>query len=296
MDFLSDFSKTWSDPQMRHAMIVHWPIVLSFVCMLLSLGLVCTRAKTVTLKVITLAACVMLTGSGWMGLNSGERAENATGQLSEAAHDLLEEHEELGEKVPLLAAICAGLVLITFIPYPAIRMGAAITALLASGGTAIWIANTAHHGGRLVYEHGVGTPEVSGFSAPAANPDSASTQIGPPIDADDPRLAFFRDEVEPILAASCQTCHNPKRARKSGGLDQTSHERLLRGGRTGPAIVPGKPEASLMIQRVRGVDPDEDVMPPPPDPPLTADQVATLEQWIRDGAVWAQRDRLTMNQ
>ena len=51
------------------------------------------------------------------------------------------------------------------------------------------------------------------------------------------------------------------------------------------AIVPGKPEESLLIQRVRSDDEsDEDRMPPPPNAPLTADQIAILEQWIRSGA------------
>lgn len=287
MDFIHQFSGAWSDPQMRHALVVHWPVVLSVLCMLLTLALALWGARNTTLKVITILACVALTVAGYIGLQSGERAENATGELSPAAEAVLEEHEELGEKVPLFAAVCAGLALLTIIPHKMVRVGSAAASFLACAGTAAWIANTAHHGGLLVYEHGVGTPpEVDAATAPATAPSSTSTT--PPIDPNDPRLAFFREQVHPILADHCTPCHNPARVArgKSGKLDQTTLDGLLKGGRSGPAIVPGKPADSLLIQRVRGLDPEEDRMPPPPDPALTPEQIALLEQWIADGAIW----------
>ena len=73
-------------------------------------------------------------------------------------------------------------------------------------------------------------------------------------------------------------------AGKSGKLDQTSRETLIAGGKSGPAIVPGNPDESLLIHRVRGDLPDAQSMPP--DGKLTDAQIAALAQWIRDGAVW----------
>jgi mono/diheme cytochrome c family protein len=103
-------------------------------------------------------------------------------------------------------------------------------------------------------------------------------------------MAFFRDHVAPILAQNCVTCHNPRRvaAGKSGKLDQTSRDGLLAGGKSGPAITPGNPDESLLMHRVRGDLPGQDIMPP--DGKLTDAQIATLAQWIRDGAVWAVPD------
>ncbi|MCI0629629.1 MAG: hypothetical protein L0Y44_03125 [Phycisphaerales bacterium] len=298
MEFVSDFSKTWADPQMRHALVVHWPVVLTWISVLVALALALSGGKNLTLKVTLLAVCVAMTIAGWMGLNSGERAERSVqGSLSAAAEEVLEEHEELGEKVPLLAAVCTGLVAVSFLKWPPARITAAWLAVIGCGITAGWVANTAHHGGQLVYEHGVGTPDVSAPVADSgqdrATPPEASPESPPetqPADseqpdivaANDPSMQFFQNEVRPILVDHCLGCHNPQRARRSGRFDQTSLAKILEGGRSGPAVVAGKPEESLLIKRVRGLMPDEDQMPPPPDPPLTAEQIAKLEQWIRE--------------
>src|SRR6478672_4805791 len=58
----------------------------------------------------------------------------------------------------------------------------------------------------------------------------------------------FESTIRPILAASCYDCHTDQRM---GGLRVDSREALLRGGRSGPAIVPGDPDKSLLIAAVR---------------------------------------------
>src|SRR5713226_3645849 len=59
---------------------------------------------------------------------------------------------------------------------------------------------------------------------------------------------FFETRVRPVLAANCYACHTTG---QSGGLRLDSREAVLKGGNTGPAIVAGKPEESLLIQAVR---------------------------------------------
>src|SRR5262245_30209885 len=152
MGFIEDFSKTWADPQMRHAMVVHWPIVMSFACTVLALALALCGGKNLTLRIVTLVACVIFTITAYMALNSGTRADNSLGKLEPEAERLLEEHEELGEKVPLFAAVCAGLMLATFVKVKPVRLAGSILGLLACGTSAVWVANTAHHGGLMVYE------------------------------------------------------------------------------------------------------------------------------------------------
>ena len=156
------------------------------------------------------------------------------------------------------------------------RLAAAWLAVAGSLFAAAWVASSADHGGRLVYEHGAGTPDrIAGLVA--ADASAADDQ--------DARITYFDRVVRPILVENCLRCHNPKRAERSGGLDQTTIAGLLAGGRSGPAVVPGRPGESLLIQSVRGTDPD--LLMPPGDEQLSDEQVTALERWIAEGAVWA---------
>src|ERR1700704_1118 len=58
----------------------------------------------------------------------------------------------------------------------------------------------------------------------------------------------FETVVRPVLASNCYDCHADERM---GGLRLDSRDRLLKGGKSGPAIVPGDPENSLMVQAIR---------------------------------------------
>ena len=60
---------------------------------------------------------------------------------------------------------------------------------------------------------------------------------------------FFLEEVQPLLASRCLTCHGPDKA--EGGLRLDSREAALKGGDSGPALVPGKPNESLLLMAVK---------------------------------------------
>jgi len=191
----------------------------------------------------------------------------------------------------------AGLVLLLAIgsmKSPALRHGGGWLAVVVSLAGAGWTVQTAHHGGTLVYAYGIGTPTPAAcFELPGERSDgrdhaaehAANAALQPDATADS-RATFFTDQVLPILTQNCINCHNPAKLDRAGNLDQTTIAGMLAGGWSGPAIVPGKPDESLLIKRVRGDDPAEDLMPPPPNPKLTDEQIEALEQWIRDGAVW----------
>ena len=91
---------------------------------------------------------------------------------------------------------------------------------------------------------------------------------------------FFEMRVRPLLAEQCFACHA---ATAMGGLAMKSREALLKGGNSGPAIVPGHPEQSLLIQAVRQT---HDRLKMPPQSKLRGDQIENLVTWIRAGAVW----------
>ncbi len=97
--------------------------------------------------------------------------------------------------------------------------------------------------------------------------------------ADD--LRFFETRVRPVLVENCQKCHGP--AKQWAGLRLDSREAQLKGGDSGPAIVPGKPADSLLIKAVRELD---GAVKMPPEGQLTERQIADLEQWIANGAAF----------
>jgi mono/diheme cytochrome c family protein len=90
----------------------------------------------------------------------------------------------------------------------------------------------------------------------------------------------FASRVRPLLAKNCFTCHTTG---KMGGLEMTSREALLKGGNSGPAIVPGHPEQSLLIQAVRHTHPR---LKMPPTGKLSDEEIASLVAWVKDGAAW----------
>ena len=105
-----------------------------------------------------------------------------------------------------------------------------------------------------------------------------SLAISAPVD-------FARD-IEPIFVESCLDCHGPDKQKSELRVDERAS--LLRGGDYGlPSIVPGKPEESLLIEVVRGDDP-EMLMPPRErgGDPLTPGQINLFTRWIEEGAHW----------
>ena len=91
---------------------------------------------------------------------------------------------------------------------------------------------------------------------------------------------FFEERIRPLLAQNCFTCHTDSPQK---GLRLDSRESILKGGQSGPAVVPGDPETSLLIQAVRRTHPR---LKMPPQDPLDPDQVRDLETWVRTGAFW----------
>lgn len=94
-------------------------------------------------------------------------------------------------------------------------------------------------------------------------------------------LAFFESKIRPAIATHCYECHS-KGSRKLGGkLYLDSRKGVLQGGESGPAIVPRKPEESLLIQAVRREDPDAAM---PPEHPLPEVVVHDFVEWVKRGA------------
>ena len=96
----------------------------------------------------------------------------------------------------------------------------------------------------------------------------------------------FSREVLPLLSDRCFYCHGPDEKHRKGDLRLDVEAAAKAPGKNGTAIVPGKPAESLLLQRIRSVDPDEQMPPPEVHKELSAAQQQTLEQWIAEGAPW----------
>ncbi|HSR06251.1 MAG TPA: c-type cytochrome domain-containing protein, partial [Bryobacteraceae bacterium] len=90
---------------------------------------------------------------------------------------------------------------------------------------------------------------------------------------------FFENRVRPVLAQNCFACHTNS---QMGGLRLDSLDGLLKGGKSGPAVVPGAPEKSMMVTAIRQTT----EIKMPKNGHLTEAQIADLTAWVKDGAVW----------
>ncbi|HUV97494.1 MAG TPA: c-type cytochrome domain-containing protein, partial [Acidobacteriaceae bacterium] len=94
--------------------------------------------------------------------------------------------------------------------------------------------------------------------------------------------SFYAKHINPILDENCVSCHGE--AKTKGGLRLDSYELLMRGGKHGGVIIPGKPEQSLLLKRVTLPPDHKQFMPAEGKPPLKPEEIAWIRAWILDGA------------
>lgn len=99
---------------------------------------------------------------------------------------------------------------------------------------------------------------------------------------DEAALEFFEREVRPILVKRCYECHSGNARRLEGGLRLDSRAASLKGGDTGPAVVPGKLKESLLIDAINYGE----TYQMPPKSKLPVEEIAVLTKWVEQGAVW----------
>ena len=98
------------------------------------------------------------------------------------------------------------------------------------------------------------------------------------------RIVDFAADVEPILHTRCYACHGP--SVQTNGLRFDRREEALKGGYSGPAILPGDSGTSTLIHRVSSAV--DGFRMPPTEPRLTRDEVGILRSWIDQGASWVE--------
>ena len=122
-------------------------------------------------------------------------------------------------------------------------------------------------------------------------PVSAQSKVGneggnegakPSVHFTDQQLDFFENKVRPLLVDKCYDCHGPDATPLEGSLSLSSRKSILSGGDTGPAIAPGQPEESLLIDAINYGE----VYEMPPDTKMSDEEIAILTKWVKLGAAW----------
>jgi cytochrome c553 len=98
---------------------------------------------------------------------------------------------------------------------------------------------------------------------------------------------FFETKIRPVLIKNCYTCHA---ASQMGGLRLDSQEALIKGGKRGPALVPGKPDESILLKAVQQTDQS---LRMPMGGKLSDAEVSDIASWIEAGAVWPKTATMT---
>ena len=94
--------------------------------------------------------------------------------------------------------------------------------------------------------------------------------------------SFYVQHINPIFDANCVSCHGARK--EKGGLRLDSYGQLMEGGNSGAVIIAGKPDRSLLLQRVTLPPDHKKFMPAGGKPPLKPEEIAWIRAWILDGA------------
>jgi mono/diheme cytochrome c family protein len=134
----------------------------------------------------------------------------------------------------------------------------------------IW---TGHEGGSITHGNDYLTAYMPGRLGTLFRPASIS---GAPADS------FYTQQIHPVFEAKCVACHGSSTEKANLRLD--SYSNVMHGGKDGAVIVPGKPEACMLLARVTLSPGDQHFMPAEGRTPLTSDEVSAIRAWIRAGA------------
>jgi hypothetical protein len=115
-----------------------------------------------------------------------------------------------------------------------------------------------------------------GLPIPGVCDEAGSKSVDP---SDSARIEFFEKRIRPVLVEHCYSCHSAGAREIKGGLQLDSRETILEGGDSGPALIPGDPQESLLLQAMK-----HESLEMPPDRRLPEAVLEDFTTWIRDGA------------
>lgn len=269
-----------------HPLIVHFPIALLVVALLLeAIGLRKgnheLRKATNILLLAGAASAVIAVAFGWLL----EAQEQYTG-------DLLTVHKWTGIATAALATLTLLIHQRMLLRNQWRLLKAYRIALVV---TVLGVSVAGHFGASLTHGDDFLTSVLpwNAVDDIPRNPDFDLTKFNQTSgELTDTQIADLNLEVRSIFAHNCYKCHSS--AKVKGELRLDKKELVFKGGESGQVVAPGHPEESEMIRRLLLPRDDEDAMPPK-GKSLTAQEIATLQFWIKSGAPWpdnADGDRL----
>ena len=252
-----------------HPLLVHLPIgILLFAVGLMGVG----RWKKMDVDMaVSLAwglgalSAVLACGAGWLLAQSGEYDA-----------DLVLKHQWMG----LATAVLAGLTYVL----KNYRWPLAMI-------TVVVLSVAGHYGGNLTHGEDYLFPGTQRMAAtnPTEQPLPSAAMVSQRTDTTRHtnesiirRSFMYRDQVVPVLKASCYTCHSARK--KKGGLRLDTESFIRQGGKNGVVLTPGNPLKSKLYTYLLLPEGDERHMPPKGKIQLTARQIAVIYHWIQRGA------------
>lgn len=143
------------------------------------------------------------------------------------------------------------------------------------------LSATGHYGGSLTHGENYLTKDMPRSLKGLLGIAPQNIGIPANVESIDEALVFA-NIIQPILEDKCVSCHNTSKSK--GGLKMHSMEALLAGGESGPALISGDTEKSLMIKHINLPLAQEEHMPPKGKPQLEAYEIALMDWWIASGA------------
>jgi uncharacterized membrane protein len=250
-----------------HPATVHFPVAMLSAAALMEFLQIVRRkpglsSATFAMTVIGLASAILATVMGWA---------NASGKPPK---ELLETHRWAGVWTTVIAAGALALVFKARAAQGWIVQAARASLFLVM----ILVSLAGHWGGQMSFGETYYSDAWPWSKPPPKDDRLPLQQTGGRID--------FKADIAPIIQESCFLCHGGEKSGKNGkgGLKLTTKALAMKGGDSGPCIVPKKPEESSFYTLLLARNPDERM--PEKAKPLPAEQIDKIKRWILQGAEW----------
>lgn len=266
-----------------HPVLVHFPIALLIVALVFEIVALLVRREHARPSAAALGCAVLgaigAAAATWAGWLNADLESHGRGVAS-----MIETHRWLGIAVCAFAALAVVCGLIGAAARAGALTGAYRVCLVIA---AALVGVAGHWGGTIVYGEGYLTEAL--FPKPPPPPPDLGSQLAElqaPDGAPPALTVDFATQIFPIFEANCIECHGPNRKKGNLRLDTRYHAFDARAANA-QVIIPGDAWASDLHFRVTLPHDDPDAMPPEGDgEPLTPQQVALIETWINEGAIW----------
>lgn len=272
-----------------HMLLLHFPIALLVAALVIELVLrkrVANEKRTISAEA---SAAHPVTGLLLLLAAIGSVLATATGLLHAADEEWHGSTEALMVQHRAGGIVTALLAVAVFFAQRKLALKSAFLPLLIVANIAVGF--TGHRGGQLVHGEGYLLAPL-GNDAADEGPDrivasdgdenAEETRLRHPEGAVPETPSYLKD-IKPIIDRSCLKCHGPEKRKSGLRLDKKRF--ALKGGETGPAIVPGDPATSLFYKYITLPSDDEDVMPSK-GKLLALSEIETIKKWIAAGAEW----------